>query len=608
MRRIEGGRKLWRESILNNPLINNRHIAIEDWFNNVMGKGKNPWEQLISYYAPNDPAGRKYHRLTDLHFRQGQPAIKLKSTIETPVGDAELKMNSFIQSAMESTGMSISVCQAATALGKTEAIICNLKNGCLIATPTHDLKNEIAERCRIKGIDIRVVPDDPVLPESIQLELEKIRASGDYERAARFLRRMSHGLSSGKFGLTGKEASELQGVLKKYFDELNDCINTTLPVLTTHKRILYTPFPNHHTLILDEDIIPSLYEIKSFTTKDLRILLQAMRGGSYPGCDKDVLILEGLLGDIKNNSALSRHVQSTHEGRTEIFEDYKEISDAVYRCKNKLKGEILPFFNCDYYIADKEEEGDPDGEMIVQYVTKHRFPADKKVIILSATASRPIYTKVFGEIDWVQISHVQHTGKRIQCSDLSHSRSTIASLNNRRSLRSVTDFIGEMPTITFKRYRHLFSSPAEVTLENCSEYDGLKGRDIAVIGTPHVPTIVYRLMAAALGIEFKAEDFALEPQWVEHNGYRFHFMTFAHEGLRSIQFYYIESALVQACGRNRGLREDAACYLFSNYPLPGFEQHGTRELKTANGRIVNTKPSITAKVLHTIMTSGSIAS
>ena len=28
MRRIEGGRKLWRESILNNPLINNRHIAI----------------------------------------------------------------------------------------------------------------------------------------------------------------------------------------------------------------------------------------------------------------------------------------------------------------------------------------------------------------------------------------------------------------------------------------------------------------------------------------------------------------------------------------------------------------------------------------------------
>lgn len=64
MRRIEGGRKLWRESILNNPLINNRHIAIKDWFNNVMGKGKNPWEQLISYYAPNDPAGGE--NITDL--------------------------------------------------------------------------------------------------------------------------------------------------------------------------------------------------------------------------------------------------------------------------------------------------------------------------------------------------------------------------------------------------------------------------------------------------------------------------------------------------------------------------------------------------------------
>lgn len=179
----------------------------------------------------------------------------------------------------------------------------------------------------------------------------------------------------------------------------------------------------------------------------------------------------------------------------------------------------------------------------------------------------------------MQISHVQHTGKRIQCSDLSHSRSTIASLNNRRSLRSVTDFIGEMPTITFKTDTHLFI-PAEVTLENCSVYDGLKGRDIAVIGTPHVPTIVYRLMAAALGIEFKAEDFALEPQWVEHNGYRFHFMTFAHERSSGVfsfttlsqPWFRLVDVIVVSVPK-------PVCYLFSNYPLPGFEQHGTKELK-----------------------------
>jgi hypothetical protein len=84
-------------------------------------------------------------------------------------------------------------------------------------------------------------------------------------------------------------------------------------------------------------------------------------------------------------------------------------------------------------------------------------------------------------------------------------------------------------------------------------------------------------------------------------------MTFAHEGLRSIQFYYIESALVQACGRNRGLRIEAACYLFSNYPLPGFEQHTTKELdsksKTPNGIEFGTDRNL---IFYPII-SGSIA-
>jgi len=57
-------------------------------------------------------------------------------------------------------------------------------------------------------------------------------------------------------------------------------------------------------------------------------------------------------------------------------------------------------------------------------------------------------------------------------------------------------------------------------------------------------------------------------------------MTYDHAGLGAIQFYFIES--VQATGRNRGLREDAACYLFSNFPLSGFIQRSTKELKNTD--------------------------
>ena len=62
---------------------------------------------------------------------------------------------------------------------------------------------------------------------------------------------------------------------------------------------------------------------------------------------------------------------------------------------------------------------------------------------------------------------------------------------------------------------------------------------------------------------------------VKKNGFEFSFSTFntdlskSGELLREIQFYLIESELVQAVGRARVLRMEATVHLFSNYPLKG---------------------------------------
>ena len=87
-----------------------------------------------------------------------------------------------------------------------------------------------------------------------------------------------------------------------------------------------------------------------------------------------------------------------------------------------------------------------------------------------------------------------------------------------------------------------------------------------MIGTPHQPEWVYKLFARYLDLDFD-EDERQKTCTVDHNGYRFQFMTFEAEVLRAIQLYIIESDMEQAVGRARLLREDCIVNLFSNFSL-----------------------------------------
>ena len=102
---------------------------------------------------------------------------------------------------------------------------------------------------------------------------------------------------------------------------------------------------------------------------------------------------------------------------------------------------------------------------------------------------------------------------------------------------------------------------------NCEGYDTLKGKDIAVVGTPHLSNIVYALYAKALGFPVKTKDLSITYQMVEYNGFKFKFKCYDNENLRNIQLSLIESDLVQAIGRNRTLRENCITYVYSNFPL-----------------------------------------
>ena len=63
---------------------------------------------------------------------------------------------------------------------------------------------------------------------------------------------------------------------------------------------------------------------------------------------------------------------------------------------------------------------------------------------------------------------------------------------------------------------------------NCVGCDVLKGKDIAVIGTPHQPEWIYKLFAYSIG--FKAEEKASN-MTVSYNGKLFRFNTYQNEPL-----------------------------------------------------------------------------
>ena len=566
MVRIEGGPKKWKAAILENHRIQENKTAIHIWFQNSFEAGKNPWELEISSYASEDPASLKYERLTDIHFKKGMEAKKLHEHHEISLQQAEMEMDSFLKQAIETPGNGKFILKAITGIGKTEKLLSLNLDGCIIAAPTHELKEEIAKRFINKGISVIVTPKIPTLPEAIQQEYDKLQAIGDYEGAASYLKECSSSLHAVN-SFPKREISKFKKIMESYFKELDACLNSDQLVITTHKRVLFSKFPNHHTIFFDEDPTQYILETNSFTTKDLRIIQDELN-------DIDQRAVQQLLDYANSDDSFNK----INRGNPIALTDKVIFRKSINNYRGLIKGALLPSFKCDFWMVIPDRN-DNVGDKEIHYIQKHELYPDKKLIILSATTNETFCKALYGEIIWKDLSSVKHTGSRIQYSNLSLSRSTLANRNNASNLNVITNFIDNKPVITYIKHRNLFpDSNTKIHFGNCSGYDEFKGEDIFVIGTPHFPPFIYQLVAAELNIEFNHPDIEMDEYIVCHNGFQFKIMTFPHKGLRSIQFHFIESELLQACGRNRTLREDATTYLFSNYPLPGFDQNNTREL------------------------------
>lgn len=413
-----------------------------------------------------------------------------------------------------------------TAIGKTE---CYTETQAAIALPTHDLKNEIGARMKTDYIKT----PDPIgfENESINRKLQYYYSIGLPKKAMGVLYHIVNPKNSLSY------TSEEVEIASQHLSQLNESMNSSKAVLTTHKRALFTDY-KHETLIFDEDPINSLLEIKKMEIPDLYQL--------FLGSDK------------KELKTICKHLESSTIGELKATPTFSFDIDDLIDCISStgLETNVFEFFSSSYFIRTDSKT--------IYYVVKRNLSPDKRIIIMSATIPIYIYQKLFGErVEVIDIRDVEQTGTITQYTKWSCSRHGL-----NRYVKTISEEVGELPVITFNSFGKHFRNPVkEMYFGNCSGYDSMKGIDIAVVGTPHRNNIQYFLTAKVLGIDFKTTDTTMSHQKIDYNGFRFKFNCFDNEELRNIQLSFIESDLIQAVGRARTLRTSAHVDLYSSFPL-----------------------------------------
>lgn len=577
MKRIEGGKKLWKTAVSQNPDISSEKLTtIAHWTDNFEKTHNIRWERPLKEYAPaDDPSRSKYVRLTDIHFHNRSRVRKIHEFHHIPLSDAEAALKHKLNEVKGEPGKGIYIFKCATGLGKTREITSGKLDGYIISTPTHKLKEELSNRMKDAGIEHIVIPALPDnIPDVILKKYSALLAIGSFNHAAGYLR----GLTTDQMicmGIPLQDANDLHLDLLRYFNKLDIAVKSSKPVLTTHKRILHTDFPNHSTIIFDEDLLDSIGEVKSVSLKDIRITLRHLDSNSLGGKFLSKIVefsntLESINRPFLHHQLIDNIVDFSLVDDKSIVEELLSAS---------VRTEIMSILKAEILIIVPANHNDPEGEKIVHFIQRHHLPIDKKIIIMSATANEFIYSRLFPTMDFFDLSKVEMMGRGIQYNNRGFSRSTWGLQETQKILQKVSAHIGFKPTITYKseKYQIIFRQPF-MHFDNVDGTDELSGKDIAVVGTPNKPFFFYLLWAAYLGVTIDAKEAVLSKLPVEANGYEFEFMTFENLDLRKIQFHFIEEALVQAVGRARLIRTTANVEVFSNFPLVGFEQRNLKDL------------------------------
>jgi len=405
----------------------------------------------------------------------------------------------------------------------------------LIATPTNLLKDEIFEKAKNLGIDVRKTPSlekiKYTMPPKVWKHIQSLYKNGRHRVVHTYIH----------------EQLEKRRIpcLEKYMRRREEVKNFDGNIITTHRYLLNMNekrLREYDAIIIDEDII-----FKSIIPNQEGITISALKKLSKKVTNQQLSKkIKRLVTLAKDHSCIE----------LDSFE--YDIEGDDHDCGFDLSAFCMAK---KFYVRKSSKEPNLKEDTVV--FLKPTDLKNVKYIMVSATVDEKICQKYFGEkrVKFYKCKRAKYMGILNQYPGKSMSRTSVA--NNPGIVRRLMKHfnMSEDQVITFMK-----ENIGNLHFGNTEGSNTLEGQDILVAGTPYHADFLYKLVAFSLGLDFD-ENEEVSSQVVTHNGYRFRFTTFGDEGLRAIQFWMIESELEQAVGRARLLRNSCEVHLCSNFPL-----------------------------------------
>jgi len=557
---LEGGRKRFMEGIRAGGYDEAKYEAMIRY----VSRYQYP-QNYVSFYPEAEVEEASPNLVATAKHRRGL-VITTSEETSRPVDEVAADLRERFEKVMASDDTDVHLFRVPVGTGKTETYLeardtlftipwidahgqtveHTVHQGVVVATPTIALCGDVAKRIHDRGVEVL---RSPALPENIPDEMiqyiERSYALGSTTAVIKYLNSVRH---------RHEWVDAYLNELAEFYDDKSGT------VVTTHERWMGMG-DDKRTAIIDEDIIPTLLKSGEVSEDDLKrtdTIVQGLSNVSKSDkkrftklVTKTVMQCDGSIHKL--NDLSFENIDAIEQGLLEHSQSHSPLPG------------VMGFLRCSYFIV----RGDAKRLDTIQYITVRELPTDRKIVVMSATASVKLYQLLFGDrLKVHDLGLVENRGDLTQYCVESFSRT---SLNKPESIAKVKRIAGDNPVITFKAFAERFRKAGlnvVGTFGSLAGRDVWKGQDMVIVGTPHTHPVAHLMYAVAMGETPSENDRVFTRRLVQRNGRKFWFQSYP-EGsiLREIQCSLIE--LLQAVGRPRLARTNAKVTVLSNFPVPG---------------------------------------
>lgn len=534
---INGGKKMFFEILSQNSPEYKITKWEGNWKRDIEGKNYKPMRcEERCKYANDCKCLSLYEKLSKGIKRIG------KEEEFFPLNVCEQELEGCLTEVLRDAENTMNVIVAQTGLGKTE-IYCRKiatmpDKKFIIAVPTCNLQDEVAERLESKGIVCHKT-------SSRVNNIKKLGLNDLYDEACE--------LYNQGFGIMIRTV--IKNYLAEYMDELCDYQKEGLKtILNTHEspkeRCIVTTHAYLMMMNLDEFLD---YEI--IVDEDIIISLFKRNGVILLNCIEQMLNSYKLTKEIRHLLKKIMKMENNETCKLEpiVLDNHTKIG--LYERGSVFHNELPLLLESTSIAMDRQEEQ-------VMFFNRKNLPK-RKIIIVSASANEQLYHRYFSgrKIKFYKIHEAEYQGKVIQYTASTMSRRCIEQIGADVVFSKIREIAGDVPIISFKKM-----DKGSIYFGKTEGFDEYCGKDIAVVGTPHSKPLFYKLLATELGYVKNKMACNLNCRRVVRNGYDFKIMSFAETEIQNLQLFLIETELEQAIGRSRVLRNSCTVYVFSSYP------------------------------------------